>query len=103
MPRACRVVLHVRGYFDGLLLFIAYGAKKCLMVTVAATVKLHATRAWHLRKLLQKPHIVLEQQPYIVERVHQPTHPIDAEAESEAGKLLRIHTDDAQHVWMNHS
>src|SRR6185369_4596858 len=56
-----------------------------------------------LLKLFQEPHIVLEQQPYIVELVHQPAHAIDAETKSESRILLRIDTDRTQHIRMHHS
>lgn len=38
-----------------------------------------------LFELLQKPHIVIEHQTDIVERIHQRTHSLQAEAEGEAG------------------
>ena len=56
-----------------------------------------------LLEFFQETHIVLEQQPYIVELVHQPAHAIDAETKSESRILLRIDTDRTQHVRMHHS
>lgn len=51
MPRACRVVFHVLRLQTGfqLVLSRAFGARKRSKtdVFVAATVKLHATSAWH--------------------------------------------------------
>ena len=56
-----------------------------------------------LLEFFQETHIVLEQQPYVVELVHQPAHAIDAETKSETGILLRIDANHPQHVRMNHA
>src|SRR6185369_5256298 len=75
----------------------------CKLLKPVITNK-HLCNLWMaLLEFFQKPHIVLKQQPYVVELVHQPAHPIDAEAKSESGILLRIDTNHAQHVGMHHA
>ena len=56
-----------------------------------------------LLKLFQEPDIVLEEQPDVVELVHQRAHAVDSEAKREPGILLWIDADRAQHVWMHHA
>jgi len=56
-----------------------------------------------LRKLLQKPNVVLEKEPNIVKRVHECAHPIDSETERETRKLLWVDSHAAKHVRMHHA
>ena len=55
-----------------------------------------------LSKLLQEPHIVLEQQPNIVELINARAGAIDAQTESEAGEFRRVYVGGAQHIRMDH-
>ena len=56
-----------------------------------------------LSKLLQKPHIVLEQQTNIVQLINARAGAIDAEAECEASELFGIDVRGAQHIGMDHA
>ena len=54
-------------------------------------------------ELLQKPDVVLEKQPDIVQPVHQRTHPVDSQAERKAGIDFRIDAGRTENVRMHHS
>src|SRR5688572_8807875 len=56
-----------------------------------------------LLKLLQEPHIILEQKPNIIEFVHQRAHSVDPESKREAGILLGIDANCTQHIWVDHA
>ncbi len=52
---------------------------------------------------MEKSHIVLEHQTNIVERIHQRTHSLQAEAEGEARINLRVNIAGSQNIRVNHS
>src|SRR5947209_6679888 len=53
-------------------------------------------------KLFKEAHVVLEEEAYVVEFVHQSAHTVYAEAEGEAGELFGVNLDGAKHVRMHH-
>src|SRR5688500_17408714 len=57
---------------------------------------------WHLPKLLEKPNIILEQQPNVIELVTSRARAIDAEAERKAGEFFRIDIRSAQNIGVHH-
>jgi hypothetical protein len=61
------------------------------------------TDSFFLIKLLQKPHVVLEQETNVIQFVHQSAHAVDAESKGKAGKFFRIDTGAAQNVRMDHA
>src|SRR5438477_10581850 len=56
-----------------------------------------------LSKLLQKSHIVLEQQADVVQLINSRAGAIDSETESESGELFGIDVRRAQNVRMHHA
>src|SRR5215471_17003414 len=54
-------------------------------------------------KLFQEPHVILKQQPNIIQAVHQSAHAIDSEPKSKAGVFMWIDIDRAQHVRVDHA
>src|SRR5437763_11329270 len=55
-----------------------------------------------LLKLFEEAHVVLEEEAYVVELVHEAAHAVYAEAEGEAGELFGIDVNGAQDVRVNH-
>src|SRR5262245_13201990 len=56
-----------------------------------------------LSKLFKKPHVILVQKPYVIDAVHECSHPIDAKPEGETRELFRIDIDCLEHIRMDHS
>src|SRR4051812_11240049 len=53
-------------------------------------------------KLFQEAHVVLEEEAYVVEFVHEAAHAVYAEAEGEARELFGVNVHLAQDVRVNH-
>lgn len=56
-----------------------------------------------LVKLFEETYVVLEKESYIVERVHEAAHAVNAQAEGEARELFRVAANSAQDVRVNHA
>src|SRR5687768_7391601 len=54
-------------------------------------------------ELFEEAHVVLEEEAYVVQLVHQPAHAVDAEAEGEARELFRVYPDGTQDVRVHHA
>ena len=54
-------------------------------------------------ELLQKPHVILEQQSDIIELINPCAGAINPESESETGEFLGIDVRGAQHVRVHHA
>src|SRR6266404_5948913 len=57
----------------------------------------------HLSELFQKPDIVLEQEPNVVQLINSRAGAVDPQAKGKAGELFRVHVGRAQHVRMHHA
>jgi hypothetical protein len=64
-----------------------------------ATPPLHSP----LPELLQKPQIVLEKEPDIVNTIFKHRNPLHAHAKREAGNFLGIITNKTENLWINHA
>src|ERR1051325_1640615 len=56
-----------------------------------------------LVELFEEAHVVLEEEAYVVELVHEAAHAVYAEAEGEAGELFGVNSDGAQDVRVDHA
>src|SRR5438045_756033 len=56
-----------------------------------------------LLKLFQEANVVLEEEAYVVEFVHEAAHAVYAEAEGEAGELFGVNARGAQDVRVHHA
>src|ERR1700749_3721278 len=70
---------------------------------VKSKLYLPLTIYYLLLKLLQEANVVLEEESYVVELVHESAHAVYAEAEGEAGELFGVYSDRAQNVRVNHA
>ena len=61
-----------------------------MLVTAFWATQLPLVLRRKLFELLQKSHIVIEHQPYIVKRIHQSTHAFEAKTKRKAGIYCRI-------------